>query len=198
MKRDGGPISRRRFHPSALIILHSFFFIPAVFHASAATFLTQDEALSQAFPDAQVERKGHVLTDAQMEAAATLAGKPLPSALVTAYVATRNGAVVGTAYFDAHRIHSLPQTLMIVVKPDGTVGDVVVLAFAEPPKYRAPAAWMNQFIGRHLSPQLQLKKDIQGISGATLTARATTKAVRRALALHAVLNRSPDTDHPSP
>lgn len=166
--------------------------------APAATFLTQDEALAQAFPDAQIERISHVLTDAQMEQVADLAGKPLPSALAAAYVATRSGVVVGTAYFDAHRVHSHPQTLMIVVNPDGTVADVVVVAFEEPRKYQAPAAWLKQFPGRKLDDQLNLRKDIQGISGATLTARATTKAVRRTLALHAVLNRSPDTGHPSP
>lgn len=164
----------------------------------AVTYLTQAEALAQAFPDARVERQGHVLTDEQMAAAAKLAGAKLPSALAAAYVATRDGAVVGTAYFDAHRIHSLPQTLMIVVNPDGAVADVVVLAFAEPPKYRAPAPWMKQFPGRKLDDRLNLKQDIQGISGATLTARATTKAVRRALALHAVLHGSRVTDHESP
>ncbi len=162
----------------------------------AATYLTQAEALAQAFPDAQIERQGYVLTDAQMKQAADLAGKPLPSALATAYVATRDGAVVGTAYFDVHRIHSQSETLMIVVKPDGALADIVVLAFSEPPKYRAPEAWLKQFLSRKLDNRLNLKQDIQGISGATLTARATTKAVRRTLALHAVLNPQPRiTDH---
>lgn len=164
----------------------------------AATYLTQDEALARAFPDAEVERKGYVLTEAQMEQAADLAGKPLPSALAAAYVATRAGVAVGTAYFDAHRIHSHPQTLMIVVNPDNTVADVVVVAFEEPRKYQAPAAWLKQFPGRKLDDQLNLRKDIQGISGATLTARATTKAVRRTLALHAVLHRSSAPHQPPP
>ena len=185
-----------------------FLLLASATAAPAATYLTQAEALDQAFPGAEVERKGHVLTDAQMKQAADLAGKPLPSALVAAYVATRDGVVVGTAYFDVHRVHSLTETLMIVVNPDGTVADVVVLAFSEPPKYRAPADWLKQFPGRKLDDGLQLKKDIQGISGATLTARATTKAVRRTLALHAVLQNlgagskelapSPSSQFPAP
>jgi len=155
--------------------------------APAATYLTQQEALAQAFPGAQVERMGHVLTEAQMKDAAALAGAPMPSALVAAYEARREGQLVGTAYFDVHRIHTLQETLMIVVDPVGQVADIQVLAFFEPPKYQAPAAWLKQFFGRPLTPQLKLKQDIQGITGATLTARATTKAVRRTLALHAVL-----------
>lgn len=181
-----------------LLLLHVLFFTLPLFTVPAATYLTQTEALDQAFPGAAVERRGYVLTDAQMKEAARLAGAKLPSALATAYVATRDGAVVGTAYFDVHRIHSLTETLMIVVTPDGQVADLVVLAFYEPAKYRAPEAWMKQFLSRKLDDRLNLKQDIQGISGATLTARATTKAVRRTLALHAVLNRSPDTGHPSP
>lgn len=174
------------FLTSAFFILH-FLGAPA----PAVTYLTQSEALARAFPDAQVERRGYVLTEAQMAAAAKLAGAKLPSALAAAYVATREGVTVGTAYFDAHRVHSLPQTLMIVVGPDGTLADVVVLAFAEPPKYQAPEPWIRQFLGRNLDDRLTLKQDIQGISGATLTARSTTKAVRRALALHAVLQPTP-------
>ena len=193
-------MNTRWINHSAFFILHSVFFLlpfcPAT--SPAATYLTQAEALARAFPDAEVERKGYVLTDAQMEQAADLAGKSLPSALAAAYVATRAGVVVGTAYFDAHRIHTHPQTLMIVVNPDSTVADVVVVAFEEPRKYQAPAAWLNQFPGRKLDDQLNLRKDIQGISGATLTARATTKAVRRTLALHAVLHRSSAPHQPPP
>lgn len=166
--------------------------------AHAVIYFTQQEALERAFPGAHVERIGHVLTEAQLKDAAAAAGKPIPSALVAAYEARRDGQLVGTAYFDAHRIHTLNQTLMVVVDPVGQVADIQVLAFLEPPKYQAPAGWLSQFFGRPLTPQLQLKRDIQGITGATLTARASTKAVRRILALHAVLHGSRITDYGSP
>ena len=79
-------MNTRWINHSAFFILHSVFFIlpfcPAT--SPAATYLTQAEALARAFPDAEVERKGYVLTEAQMEQAADLAGKPLPSALAAA------------------------------------------------------------------------------------------------------------------
>lgn len=185
------------FRPSSFV-LPSLLLLLLPFPATAATFSTQSEALERAFPGAQVERIGHVLTEAQLAKAAGLAGAKLPSALVAAYEARRDGQLVGTAYFDAHRVHSQQETLMIVVDPDGRVADLQVLAFAEPPKYLAPSAWMKQFLGRALDDRLRLKQDIQGITGATLTARATTKAVRRTLAIHAVLRAPPVTDHRSP
>jgi hypothetical protein len=59
-----------------------------------------------------------------------------------------------------------------------------VLAFNEPEDYLPKAAWYGQFAGKKLSGELQLKKAIRPIAGATLTARATTEAVRRVLAIH--------------
>jgi Na+-translocating ferredoxin:NAD+ oxidoreductase RnfG subunit len=158
-----------------------------MFPSHAATFLSQQEALEKAFPGAEVTRRVVTLTKEQLAAAAGKAGDPIPSALVFVYEASKDGAVVGTAYFDAHRVRTLAQTLMLVVNPDGRLRSIDVLAFKEPPEYMAPDAWMAQFPGRALDDRLQLRQDIQGITGATLTARATTKAVRRALAIHAVL-----------
>ena len=41
--------------------------------------------------------------------------------------------------------------------------------------------------GRKLDDDLALKRGIRSVTGATLTARATTEAVRRILALHRVV-----------
>ena len=155
--------------------------------APAAVYRTQAEALAAAFPDAVVERKGYVLTDGQMAEAAARAGERPASPLVTAYAARRGAESLGTAYFDVHRVRTLPETVMIVLDPGGRVREIQVLAFSEPPKYLAPASWWAQFTGRALDGDLQLKRDLQGITGATITARAGTKAVRRVLAVHQVL-----------
>lgn len=157
--------------------------------ALATTFMTQQEALEKAFPGAVVERRTVTLTKEQMVEAARLAGEPIPSALVFVYEARRGDELVGTAYFDVHRVRTLPQTLMLVVAPDGRLRSIDVLSFREPPEYLASPAWLNQFPGRALDANLQVRRDIQGITGATLTARATTKAVRRVLAIHAALGR---------
>jgi hypothetical protein len=64
---------------------------------------------------------------------------------------------------------------------------IEVLAFREPEDYLPRAAWYGQFLDRELGDGLALKRDIRGVAGATLTARATTDAVRRVLALHRVI-----------
>lgn len=155
--------------------------------ASARVFLTVDEALELAFPGCRVERTTVYLTEEQLARARKLADGEVKSALVHPYVARCEGGEGGVAYFDSHRVRTLPETLMVVVGPEDEVARVEVLAFKEPPDYIPRDAWYDQFTGRELSPELELKRGIRGVTGATLTARATTDAVRRVLAVHRVV-----------
>lgn len=158
--------------------------------AAARVFLSVDEALDLAFPGARVERQTVFLTRQQLAQARRLAGVEIRSALVNPYVAREGGKTVGTAYFDTHRVRTLPETIMVVVDPQGKVERVEVLAFQEPPDYLPRDVWYQQFDGHELGPGLELKRDIRGVTGASLTARATTEAVRRVLALHRVIQAS--------
>jgi hypothetical protein len=159
----------------------------AAIPAAAKVFLTTDEALKLAFPGARIGRRTIFLTDAQLARARDLAGAEIPSKLVHAYRATSGGRPAGTAYFDTHRVRTQAETVMVVLDPAGEVRRVEVLAFAEPTDYLPRGGWYDQFAGRGLDPELSLKRGIHPITGATLTARATTGAVRRVLAIHQVL-----------
>lgn len=155
----------------------------------AQVFLTQEEALEAAFgADAVLERRTAYLTDAQAERVEALAGaEGLEQRVVTYYVASREGRPVGAAWFDVHRVRTLPEVLMVAVDPAGRVTRVEVLKFSEPPDYLAPDGWLEQFHGRELDDGLSLKGDIVNMTGATLTSRAVADAVRRVLALHRVV-----------
>ena len=157
--------------------------------ASAQT-LTQDEALRLVFAEADtVERRTAYLDDAQLRHAAQLAGPdaPVEAGVVTYYVAVTGGERTAVAYFDAHRVRTLPEVLMVVVGRDARIRRIEVVRFAEPPEYRPPPGWLAQFHGRRLDAGLTLKGDIAPITGATLTARAAAAAARRVLALHQVI-----------
>jgi hypothetical protein len=163
---------------------------PASTVGVAAQDLTQEEALRGAFPEGtSVERRTAYLDDAQLERARMLAGRDveLASTVITYYVGTRGGRPVGVAYFDAQRVRTLPQVLLIVVDPSAHLARIEVVRWAEPPEYRPPARWLSQFFGRILDDELSERRGIAGITGATLTTRATTRAARRVLALHQVI-----------
>jgi len=158
----------------------------------AKVLLTVDEALKLAFPGCDLERTTAYLTKIEAERAVELAKAEVRRRVVYPYLATRTDEAgktvqMGAAWFDTHRVRTHTETVMVVVNPDGTVRRVELLAFAEPEEYIPRGNWYGQFNGKRLGPGLSLKRDIHGVSGATLTARATTRAVRRTLALRQVL-----------
>ena len=147
--------------------------------------LSLQEALQAAFPPpAVVDRRTAFLSSAALDSARADAGAPVDQSVVSYYVATRDGAPLGVAYFDSHRVRTLNEVLMIVVGPDDKVQRVEVLRFAEPPEYHPRDGWLAQFQGHTLAPDLSLKGSISAMTGATLTSNAVTRSVRRVLALH--------------
>jgi Na+-translocating ferredoxin:NAD+ oxidoreductase RnfG subunit len=84
-------------------------------------------------------------------------------------------------------VRTHPEAFLVVLSPEGSVRSLRVLAFHEPLEYLPPGRWYEQFGGKSLADALRVGGDVHGIVGATLTAQATTRGVRRALALYQVL-----------
>lgn len=154
----------------------------------AKVFYAKDEAIKVAFPEADVvENKTFFLTEAQKAQVETLARTRLDSKLVTMYVGRRGEKLLGYAVIDAQTVRTLPEVVMVVLTPDGRVASTVVLAFYEPLEYLPDERWLKQFDHAGLTSDLRVGGKIAGITGATLTARAMTESVRKALALYQVL-----------
>lgn len=152
-----------------------------------ARMVTREEALSTAFPGATIKQSMIFLTAEEQKEASRLAGIPVSSALVAQYSASRDGKNAGAAYLDTHVVRTKKESLLLIVNPEGKLMRVEVVAFLEPPEYMPPDIWYRQFDGRALNDEMQLKRSIHPVTGATLTARATTEAVRKALAIDQVL-----------
>jgi len=182
MRGTGHGSRRRTAQPLFLVLL-----LVTASSANGAVLLSQQQALAEAFPEAEVERLTAFLDQPQVRRIEELAGSEIESRVIIRYRGVREGGVLGTAYFDSHLVRTLPETLMIVVGPDGDVMRIEVLSFDEPPDYLPREKWFEQFDGRGLDPELSLKRGIRGVTGATLSSRAVTTAVRRALAIHRVL-----------
>ncbi len=154
-----------------------------------AALPSPQEALALAFPGAQLLRKEHTLSEAQVGRVKALAQVDLAGTWIVAYEARRNGVLVGVGLFDTHRVRTLNETLLVAISAEGRILRVEAVVFREPAEYLAKEAWVRQFEGKGLDPQLSLKGAIHPLSGATLTAHAMTDAARRCLALHQVLYR---------
>jgi hypothetical protein len=156
--------------------------------AHAGVYASQEEALALAFPGAErIERRNFVLTPGQREAIQKLSRAPLGSALLTVHVARSKTALLGFAMIDVHVVRTQSEALMVVLDPQGAVRSVRVLAFYEPEEYLPSERFREQYAGRTIDTRLRLDGEIQTVAGATLSSRATTRAVRQAIAVYRVL-----------
>ena len=158
--------------------------------AGAKVFYSRSEALELAFPDAvRIETKTFVLSDEHVERIQKLSGAPVDSRLVKVYTGIGHEGVLGYAVIDIHTVRTLPEAFMVVLTPEGAVRTLRVLAFHEPLEYLPREGWYGQFDAKTLDAPLRLGGDIHGVVGATLSSRASTRGVRRALAYYAILIR---------
>lgn len=156
----------------------------------AGKYPTADEAVRQLFDDASsFERETRVLTQTQKKASAEEASQKDFSALVTRYVASSESGIQGYAYLDKHMVRTLPQTIMVAINAEGELVGIRVLAFREPEEYIARDGWLGQFSGKTVDDEIRMKRNIDGITGATLTSRAVTQCARRTLAIHKILEK---------
>ena len=73
-------------------------------------------------------------------------------------------------------------TVAIGINPNGTVKQIEIMDYRESYGYEVrEAAWRAQFVGKSASSPLQLGADIKNISGATLSSKHITDAVKRVL-----------------
>jgi hypothetical protein len=152
--------------------------------------LTEKAALARAFPGATAQRRTVYLTPEQVEAVQKKALSPLPSAMVTVYEARSGGELVGRAVLDTDVVRTMPATVLTVITPDGTLGMALILQFTEPPDYLPREGWLKTLEGHALDDDLWPGRGVRRVTGATLTVQALTDAVRRALALDALVLRS--------
>jgi Na+-translocating ferredoxin:NAD+ oxidoreductase RnfG subunit len=160
--------------------------------AQSRVFMTQEQAIKEAFPPpATFERRTLYLDDAQARRAAESAGVPIEMRVVPYYVGTRDGRVIGYAYFDTHLVRTLPETVCVRLTAAGAIAAIDIVSFDEPDDYRVTPRWLEQFNGQAPEDPRRMAGAIRSLSGATLSARAVTDAARRVIAIHRLFVQPP-------
>jgi len=162
--------------------------------AGAKVFAGRRDALDAAFPTAlRIEEKTHILDDELTAALEQRARAHFESRLVTLYTAWGADGVQGYAHISVHNVRTKPEALLIVLTPEGQVRSVRILAFHEPLDYLPAGRWYDQFQGTTHEAPLRIGRDIHGVVGSTLSARAASDAVRQALAIYELVVRPGET-----
>lgn len=152
----------------------------------AQIFYSKTEALELAFGKATIENLSLFPDEMQSAKIQQLAKIKLESGLFTFYVGKENGKVLGYAAIESETVRTKPETVMILLTPDGELKSVTILAFHEPPEYMPPARWFESLAKRSLE-DMDFTKGVDGISGATLSTRSALNSVRKVMAIYQVM-----------
>lgn len=153
----------------------------------ATVFYSKSEAMELAFGKGTPVEQLALFPDEQQTAAIQqLAKIKLESGLFTFYVGKNQDKITGYAAIETNTVRTKPETLMIVLTPEGELSKVYTLAFHEPPEYMPPERWFEQLYKRPLA-DMDFNKGVDGIAGATLSTRANIDSIRKVMAIYQVL-----------
>ncbi len=90
-------------------------------------------------------------------------------------------------YVENHLVRTMNQVLMIEVFEE-KLKNLKVLRFLEPKEYQAPLSWIKKLFGKSLQ-EMRMGKNIDALTGATLTSHSTVDNVAKVLKIHKELEK---------
>lgn len=153
------------------------------------TYLREADAPRAIFPEGTASaRKTLDLSNAELAAISKALGRRIDTrSYAYLEVRTENGVVGYIFMFDVIG-ESRPITFAIGVTTDGSLRDIQVMVYREPQgEAIQEKRFRKQFVGKRSKDPITLDKDVDAISGATISSRSATFAARKGLLLADVL-----------
>ena len=184
---------------SPLIVVFILIGIILVRPCAGIILLKDDQALQQMFPDADnVITESIVLDAAQLDMVKSqLGGKWVlyqagskskevsEEVNCTFYFAEKDDEKIGVALMETQPGKWGPVKYIIALDMTGKVEDLAVMLYVEKRgKPIARRSFLGQFIGKTSADPLMTGKDVDAISGATISSRATAFAVKKVIAIY--------------
>jgi Na+-translocating ferredoxin:NAD+ oxidoreductase RnfG subunit len=159
--------------------------LAAIAHADRTLLKEGDAAKTLFGAGARAEKKTLELSDAQTAAVGKALGRTLATSKYPYLaVADERGAALGVIFLLDVIGQSQPITFAVAVAADGALRDVAVVVYRESHGDEiADKRFRKQFAGKRLADPIALGKDIDAITGATISSRSATFAARKALYL---------------
>ena len=153
--------------------------------AQAVSYMTREEALHWALPGAEeIISEEHDLDSKRKKEVEKKIGWHMKESRFAFYVGQVKGKVIGYAFIDDEIGKHQPITFVTALQPDGKVRDVEVMVYRESVGEQIKGRrFLNQFRGKDAASRLKLGEDVDSITGATLSAGAASRAVKKAVVL---------------
>jgi Na+-translocating ferredoxin:NAD+ oxidoreductase RnfG subunit len=152
--------------------------------AHATVYMSVEQAQALIFPGAQLTPDFRTLTGEQADAIEKASGTHVLNRQLKVWRVSAGGWFIADEVVGKHEF--IPFALGL--DASGKIVDVEILEYREAygSDIRDPK-WRAQFTGKDKSAALRLTKDIQNISGATLSSKHITDGVRRLIDTYAAI-----------
>jgi Na+-translocating ferredoxin:NAD+ oxidoreductase RnfG subunit len=155
--------------------------------AYGTTYMTIEQAQAAMFPGARLTRAFVTLTKEQASAIEKRTGVNVRKPEVQVWKAADGGYFIVDEAIGKHEYF----TIALGLNADSSVKQIEILDYKESYGYEVRnEAWRKQFTGKTSMASLKLGDDIRNISGATLSCRHVTEAVKRLLATYDIALKS--------
>jgi Na+-translocating ferredoxin:NAD+ oxidoreductase RnfG subunit len=162
--------------------------VPACVVAHAKVYESTEQAQQSMFPGVALAQKPFQPTDEQQKLMRSASSVSEPFKGNRIWKAANGGWFIVDEVVGKHEMI----TYAIGIGPDGKILQVAILEYHESYGYEvAEESWRKQFVGKTAASTLKLNRDIENISGATLSSKHITDGVRRVMTFYdAVLKNS--------
>jgi Na+-translocating ferredoxin:NAD+ oxidoreductase RnfG subunit len=152
--------------------------------AHAETYLTETQAASVLFPGIRLVPQWIDLTPTECRSIQQASKERVMKPRVRVFWGPHKEAVIIDQVVGKHEFISYA----VAIQPDGKIQGIEILDYKETYGNQVRRKdWRAQFIGKTAADPLRIDKDIQNISGATLSSVHVTNGVRRVLHTYEII-----------
>ncbi|MDP6686034.1 MAG: FMN-binding protein [Candidatus Omnitrophota bacterium] len=151
----------------------------------AEVYLDTDELLKDMLSASEtIEGESILLSRDEKEVVEKRLGNKISEESFTFYTGKTNGKVDSSCLIISETGKHGPVTFIIAITQEGKIRDIGLLEHREVKGGNIGSRrFLKQFVGKTSRDPIKLKKDIDAVTGATVSSKAATKAVKKALVI---------------
>ena len=167
--------------PNPLLALAGVALIGAPIYAHAKIFVSAEQAQKLIFPNKQFTKTPLLITEDVQDKMQSASSVSHP------FKGDRVWRASDGSYFIVDEVVGKHEmiTYAVGISPTGAVQGIEIMEYVESYGYEvADESWRKQFVGKTVEDPIKLKKDIENISGATLSSKHLTDGVKRIMVMY--------------
>ena len=167
--------------PNPLLALAGFALVGAPIYAHAKIFVSAEQAQKLIFPNKQFTKTPLLITEDVQDKMQSASSVSHPFKGDRVWKASDGSYFIVDEVVGKHEMI----TYAVGISPTGAVQGIEIMEYVESYGYEvADESWRKQFVGKTVEDPIKLKKDIENISGATLSSKHLTDGVKRIMVMY--------------